>query len=160
MKRRLSRGIMTLLFLCVVLSAFYMRESTQPQYMEIPVTQVLTYVTPASTQTPAQAYRQEREQQRQKETEVLSQLIQSGDETAKAYLETLMQRMESELAVENMLKGLGYESAVCAVREGAVMICVGKVLDEKTAQTIIELSEKITGECVENVFILDENGYS
>jgi len=158
MQRRIFRGATTLLFLCLVLSAFYMREASQPDYVQIPVAQVLSYTnTPLSS---AENYQADRSAQRETEMTALSILAQSGDQAAGAHLQTLVKWAEVELAVEAALDGLGYADAICAVREEVVFICIQEALDEEKAQRVIEVSEKITGECAENVFILDECGYS
>ena len=158
MQTRWRQGAATLLFLCVVLCAFYMRESAQPDFVQIPVRQVLTYT--AVTPSPDAQYRQEREQQRAQEMSVLSALAQTGDQQAGGHLQTLIQYAEAELAVEAALEAMGFEQAVCAVRENAVFVCLPERLDAATAQQIIEICMKMTGESTENVFILDECGYS
>ena len=161
MKNRLYRGTATLLLLCAVLCAFYLRERSQPTYMQLPVTQVLSYaVTPEMTPSPDDAYRQQRERQRQEEMAALKQLSQAGDDAAGALLQTLIERAEIELAIETVLQAQGYDKAICAVRENAVMICLNEHIKMAQAQQIMEICMKLSGECAENVFILDENGYS
>lgn len=153
MNSRIRRGISTMLFLCLVICAFYLREASQPEYMRLPVTQVISVVEEKS-------YRADRDRRRSEEMTALTALAQTGDAQAGAYLKTLVERSEKELAVESALESMGYATAVCAVREGAVMVCVEAALDASCAQRIIEVCEKITGECAENVFILDEKRYS
>lgn len=158
MQARLRQGWATLLFLCAVLCAFYMREHAQPDYMQIPVRQVLAYV--SETKSPDVQYREEREVQRTQEMAALSALAQSGDQQAGSYLQTLVQWAELELAAEAALEAMGYERVVCAVRENSVFVCLWEALEASSAQKIIELCEKITGAGAENIFILDECGYS
>lgn len=161
MKKSIMRVIETVLMMTLVVSVFYMKESSQPEKMEIPVTQVLSYaasVTP--TPTPLESYRIQRGQAYQEDISVLADLAANGDETAQEYMLSAIARHEMETAVEGVLAANGFADAVCAVRQGAVTICVQEKLDSQRAQSILEICEKMTGECAENVFLLDECRYS
>lgn len=161
MKKRAYRALSTFLMLGFVLSAFYLREQSQPRQMQIPVTQVLSYaVNTTPTPSPIASYQQKKEKERAESLSALAQLSESGDEAAGQYMLLLIERGEKELAVESALAAAGYAQAVCAVREGAVTVCIQETLDSSQAQWIVEICEKITGECAENVFLLDESGYS
>lgn len=161
MKKKSARVLSTLLMMCFVLSAFYLREQSQPKPMQIPVTQVLSYAVQTTTSpTPLESYQMQKEKERAESLAALAQLSESGDETAEKYMLLLIERGEMELAVESALAAAGFENAVCAVREGAVTVCVQERIDGEKAQWLIEICEKITGECAENVFLLDESGYS
>lgn len=159
MKKKFDRAIITLLMLCFGMSAFYLREQSQPKKMSIPVTQVLSYAVNA-TPTPLESYLEQKEKERTESKAALAQLAERGDEEAGAYLLMLIERGEKELAVESALAAAGFASAVCAVREGAVTVCVQQTVQAEQAQWITQACENITGECAENVFILDESGYS
>lgn len=159
MKKKFDRAVIILLMLCFGMSVFYLREQSQPKKMRIPVTQVLSYVTNA-TPTPIESYQVQKEKERTESMAALAQLAESGDEEAGEYLLLLIERGEKELAVESALAAAGFVSAVCAVREGAVTVCVQQEVQAEKAQWIAQVCENITGECAENVFILDESGYS
>ena len=161
MKNAWMQAVKTILVLTLLISVFYLREASQPERMEIPVTQVLSYA-PQSTRTPTplESFKAEREKVHEKDLAALMNLTESGDETAKEYLLNAIARHEKETAVEGALAASGYAGAVCAVREGAVTICISERVDAVQAQTIVEICEIITEECAENVFLLDECGYS
>lgn len=161
MKRKFNRALGMLLMLCFVTSVFYLRETSQPQYMEIPITQVLSHAVYTSpSPTPVESFQTQREKERAESMSALAQLAESGDAEAGEYLLLLIERGEKEQAVESALAAAGFVSAVCAVREGAVTVCVQQNLNASQAQWIAEVCEKVTGECAENVFLLDESGYS
>lgn len=161
MQNRLRRGVATLLLLCTVLCTFYLRENAQPDYMQIPVTRVISYTAlPEQKSAPEESYRRQRETQRSEEISALTQLARKGDAEAGALLQKMIRFSETELAVEQALQTLGYGAAVCAVREDAVMICLNERIDAGQARQIVEICVRLSGECAENVFILDENGYS
>ncbi|MBR5232495.1 MAG: SpoIIIAH-like family protein [Clostridia bacterium] len=150
--------IHALLALCVVCGAFCLREKSQPQTMRIPVTQVFSYP-PEPTQTPLEQYGEKRERERGEAIAALQTLSQEGDDRAEEYMLKLVDRNEKEMAVEGALAAMGYAQAVCAIREKAVSICLQEKLGEEQAQKIMELCVKMTGECIENVFLMDECGY-
>lgn len=153
-----KRFMYALLMLCVACGAFCLRERSQPQTMSIPVTQVFSQV-PAPTQTPLEQFAEKRERERAEAALALQALSLQGDERAEEYLMQLIDRNEKELAVEGVLSSMGHAAAVCAIRENAVSICLKEKLNEAQALAVIALCEKITGECAENVFLLDECGY-
>ena len=159
MKERFGHARVMLLVLCLVLCAFYTRAVNTDKTMDIPVERVFAQAA-ATTASPSGAavYRTQRDTQRSEEYAALSALAQQ-DEKAAQRLEMLIHRSEQELAVESALAAMGESKAVCAVREGAVTICVSSRLDERQAQAIIELCARLTGVDVEKVFILDECGY-
>jgi len=161
MKNRFYRGVSAMLLLCTAVCVFYLRERSQPVSVQIPVTRVVSYAAVSTKEpTPEQSYRLQRELQRSKEMDALSVLAQAGDEQAAAYLKRMIDWAEKELAIEQALAELGYDAAVCAVRENAVMVCLNEQLKSEKAQQIIEVCMRLSGECAENVFLLDENGYS
>ena len=160
MKKAVMRMAEMLLMLSLVMSVFYLKEASQPEKMEIPVTQVLSY-TPDATQKPSalENFQMQRETEYQADMDKLAELAENGDEEAKDYMLSAIMRHEKETAVEGVLAANGLQGAVCAVREGVVTICVQEKVDASRAQSILEICEKITGECAENVFLLDECGY-
>lgn len=161
MKKWFSQIVSAALMLCLAWSAFYLREQSQPEQMRIPVTQVLSYSVPVTpSPTPVESFQLQRETERTQSMTVLARLSENGDENAGEYLLQLIERGEKEQAIESALAAAGYVPAVCAVRDGAVTICLQQRIDAAQAQWMIELCEKTTGECAENVFILDESGYS
>jgi len=150
-----------LLTICFAAAVFLMRDGMQPEKMNVPVTQVMQYVAPAApSPEPLAVFRAQREQTRSQTSQALADLAQTGDEHAQNELTALIERTENELAIECALAALGHAQAVCAVREGAVVICLKEALTNAQAAAILELSENLTGECAENVFLLDECGYS
>ena len=155
MKMRLSRGIMTALLLCAVLSAFYLRaENTRP-VTSIPVERVFARVVP--TQAPAGEKRQ-RDDQRAQEIAALSSLAVQDQAAAEA-LRELVERAENELAVESALSAMGHAGAMCSLRAGAAAVCVKDTLNADEARKIIELCARIAQIDAEKVFILDECAY-
>ena len=155
MKKRVIYGLLALI---AAGCAFCLRERSRPQDMHIPVTQVFSHV-PEPTVSPLERFGDTREKERQEAFTVLKSLSGQGDAQAEDYLFKLMERREQELAVEGALAAMGYAQSVCAVRESAVSICLQGKLEGSQAQAMIELCMKITGECAENVFLLDECGY-
>lgn len=161
MKKWFSQTVSAAVILSLAGGSFYLREQSQPEQMRIPVTQVLSYsvqITP--TPTPVENFQLQREMERMQSVTALTRLSENGDENAGEYLLQLIERGEMELVIESALAAAGYAPAVCAVRDGAVTICLQQRIDAAQAQWMIELCEKTTGECAENVFILDESGYS
>lgn len=155
MKKRLSRGLMTALMLCAVLSAFYLRSENERAVGVIPVERVFLRgsVTPAPL-----GERQRRDDQRGQELAALGALA-AQDEAAAALLQKLVERAENEQAVESALSALGYEGAMCSLRSDAAAICVKERMDAAQAAQIIELCARIAGVEAENVFVLDECAY-
>lgn len=156
MKKRLSRGLSTLLLLFAVLCAYYAREQSVQSRTQLPVTRVFAFV-PAATPSPApsEVYRARRDAQRRQEYAALNERIRSGDESAAAAHDQLLRQAEAELAVEAALSGLGYPHALCAIRGDAVNVSVGAPLSAAQALSVITLIENITGKSAENVFMLD-----
>lgn len=156
MKKRLARGLSTFLLLCAVVSAFYLREQSQPKAVMPPVSRVLA-VMPAVTPSPSPcgAYRQRREAQRQAAFAALNARIAAGDEAARAMFDQLLANSETELAVEGALAGLGCPEGICAMTDGAVSLYAGKALTPAEARTLIEMCERLTGVAAERIFILD-----
>ncbi len=152
MKKRVSRAVMTLLMLCAVLSAFWIRAQTAERVSPIPVERVFARVTP--TQPPA-GYRSQRDEQRKAEMTALAALTET-DAAAGDMLQTLIARSECESAVEEALAAMGHEGAVCALRRGAAAVCVRGRLTAAEAQRVAELCAKMVELDPENVFILDE----
>lgn len=161
MRENALRVIKIILSLALVVSAFCLKDAAQPEKMEIPVTQVLSYVPqPTETPSPLESYRTQREKARTEDIAALTKLAENGDAAAKEYMLAAIARHEKETAVEGALAAAGYSGAVCAVREGAVTICVAERVDAASAQSILEICQIITEECPENIFLLDECGYS
>ena len=154
MKRTYRHIAATLLTLCAVLSAFYLRAGGEPRRSPIPVQRVFSA---AEAQRPPD-YRAQREAQRAEELQALSGLADSDERAAEA-LRALIARAEGELAVEAALSAMGYENAICAIREDAAAICVAQAMDAGQAQRVIELCAGLTGVDAEKVFILDECAY-
>ena len=155
MKRRLSRGLMTALFLCAVLSAFYLRAESARPVTAIPVERVFAQVSAAPE--PA-GEKQKRDAQRSQEMAALG-VLAAQDESAGQALRELVERAENELAVESALSALGYSDAMCSLRAGAAAICVREKLNADDARKIIELCAHIAQVDPEKVFILDECAY-
>ncbi len=159
MKKRFQRAYATLLLLCLVLCMAYTHSVNTEKVMDIPVERVFAQAAPDSEPlSGAEAYRKQRDSQRSEEYAALSALAQQ-DEKAAQRLEMLLARSEQELAIESALAAMGEINAVCAVREGAVTVCVGSRLEERQARAIIELCAQLAGVEAKNVFILDECGY-
>ncbi|MBQ9299474.1 MAG: SpoIIIAH-like family protein [Clostridia bacterium] len=155
MRRRLSRGLMTALFFCAVLSAFYLRtENTRP-VSAIPVERVFARV--AVTQAPV-GEKQRRDDRRSQEMAALSALA-GQDAAAADALRALVERAENEMAVEDALSAMGHAGAMCSLRPGAAAVCVKDKLKADQAQKIIELCAQIAQIDAEKVFILDECAY-
>lgn len=161
MRESALRALKAMLFLLLTVSVFFLKEAAQPEKMEIPVTQVFSYV-PRATEAPSplEEYHLQREKARAEDIAALTKLAENGDAAAKEYMLAAISRHEKETAVEGALAAAGYSGAVCAVREGAVTICVSERVDAASAQSILEICQIITQECPENVFLLDESGYS
>lgn len=161
MRENALRAIKIILSLALVVSVFCLRRAAQPEKMEIPVTQVFSYVPRATAlPSPLEEYHLQREKTRAEDIAALTKLAENGDIAAKEYMLAAISRHEKETAVEGALAAAGYAKAVCAVRDGAVTICVSERLDTASAQSILEICQIITQECPENVFLLDESGYS
>lgn len=150
---------LTGLALCLTAAFALCGQGGEPEKMEIPVTRVFAHV-PAATATPLQQFKTQRRQETETEIAALRAAAQAGDAAAGEYLAQVIQRRETERAVESALAALGYADAVCAVREGAVMVCLQQGAEAAAAQQVIEISKNLSGECAENVFLLDECGYS
>lgn len=146
--------LMTLLLLCAVLSAFYLRSEADRPGTSIPVQQV--FLRAAATEAPD--FRQQRQTQRAEELAALSALAQQ-DAGLNEQLQRLVERAEAELAVESALAAMGYPQAACALREDAAAVCLPEKLDAARAQAVIELCARLTGLPAENVFILDGNAH-
>ena len=152
MKKRISRGVMTLLMLCAVLSAFSLRAQTAERVSPIPVERVFARVT--VTQSPP-GYRQQRDEQRKAEMTALAALTEK-DTAARDMLQALIARSECESAVEEALAAMGHDGAVCALRRGAAAVCVREKLNAAEARKIAALCARMAELDPENVFILDE----
>lgn len=147
MKKAWEKTLTTALTLCAVLSAFYLRgEGEDPA--PIPVERVFAAVSPA----PDLFAR--REEQRRQEMDALSTRADQAEA-----LRALVERAETELAVEQALAALGHDRAVCALRREAASICVAEPLTAEDAARICALCARLAGIPEENVFILDECAY-
>ena len=143
---------MTLLLLCAVLSAFYLRGQSDRPASALPVERVFVTVSP--TPVPV-GFRQQREDERQEEIAALSALA-SQDDRAAEQLRALLETAESERAVEETLLSMGYGNTVCVLRGGGVTVCLGGALTADQAQAVTEVCAHLTEIAADRVFILDE----
>lgn len=119
---------------------------------KIPVEKVFAHVQAATEAPRATAvFRQQREEQRQAEMAALKD--------APERLARLVARAEAELAIEGALAAMSLKDAVCAVRDGAVTVCVSERLNDQQVQAIAQTAAQLADISLENVFILDECGY-
>ncbi len=120
---------------------------------------VVSYPTAAPTATPhpADAYRQERWEERQVEQRMLQALADSEYATAETRAlaaEQLMEtagQMETELAVEAALAGKGYEHALCVVRGGNATVMTGTELSARDAALLLDIIMEASGIAAENI---------
>lgn len=153
MKKPFERGIMTLLMLCAVVSAFYLRAENDQAQTAIPVERVFSQAA-----QPEKSARQRRDDQRDSEMRALSALAAEDEAAAKA-LRQLVERAENERTVEDALSALGYAGALCELRREAAVICVSGALNARDAQRVAEVCAALAGISPENVLVLDECAY-
>ena len=147
--------LVTALLLCAVLSAFYLRAASARRASDIPVERV--FVTVSASPAPL-GYSQRREEQRGQEMAALSALA-GEDAAAATLLREMVETAESERAVENTLRAMGYGQTVCAIRRGAATLCVSGAVSAAQAQTLVQVCAHLTGISEDQVFILDECAY-
>lgn len=109
-------------------------------------------------------YRLQRDRVRASEVEMLNQMIDNpnmsakGKNQAEEQLLNLVAMMEKELLVENMLKAQGYKDAIFFYQEGLVNVVVQA--DQLTEQEFLQIAEAVstvTGVKMEEVTVVEHN---
>lgn len=118
---------------------------------------------PAVTALPAvswaEAFRQRREETREKEKEALLALPQNpawSEEiraAAEAELRQVLLSQETELAVEALLAARGLDDALCVYRQGKLTVFSQSALSEKDAALIRDLAREAAGIDPKNIRI-------
>ena len=105
-------------------------------------------------------YRIKRDRVRSQEVEMLKDLInnpetsQEAKEKGEQKLLDLVDRMETELMIENMIKGEGFEDAVSFYKEGICNLVVKTdQLTEAQFMQVVEATSRVTGENIENIMV-------
>ena len=106
-------------------------------------------------------YKTEKEETRNKELEYLDAIINSGEADETVTTEAMNQKMqitkamETELVLEGLIEGSGYEGAVVTYSEGAVNVVVANsTLTDDEALQIMEIVKNETGESPQNIKII------
>ncbi len=114
-------------------------------------------LSPAFSPTPAETYRQERAQTRQRDRDALLALTSSGNvspETralAEAQLMETVKNDEIELAAEAALIARGYPDSLCAARQGAVTVFLDKEITAADAALLLDVVREASGLAPENI---------
>ena len=106
-------------------------------------------------------YKTEKEETRNKELEYLDAIINSGEADETVTTEAMNQKMqitkamETELVLEGLIEGSGYEGAVVTYSEEAVNVVVSNsALTDDEALQIMEIVKNETGESPQNIKII------
>lgn len=151
----MKHGWIIAVLMCVFALSRLWTEAAQET--KIPVTQVFAAM---HTQAPTavERYRIQRDAQRVQELEALAVLAENNEQ-AHVYMQELIAKNETELAVESLLFSQGMTEAVCALQGNRLTVYVPVRLDEKAAQRLLYLCAQTANMDVQKVFLLDENGY-
>lgn len=105
-----------------------------------------------------EAFRQNREEVRRKETEYLDSIIHNEKTDGETLQDAqqrkleLVEQMEKELIVEGILCAKGFDDAVVTFREGSVNVVVEReTLSAEDVAKILDIVMRETGESAENV---------
>lgn len=145
MKDRILNALMLLTVAAALLLTLL--KGAPAQQAEIP----LAPAAPLSTQDPVEAYRQRREQTREKEKSLILALSESGvwtEETKALAGDAMRQTLfsdETELAIEAALAAHGYGRALCVCRENSLTVFTAQPLSDRDAALILDLAREIAG---------------
>jgi len=132
-------------------------------YLNIVLNNSITEETSTTTSTYSYftSYRTDRESYRETELSYYQAIIDSEDSTsleisnAKQSMLNLMAQMESELVVEGLIKGLGYDDCVISITNSNVNVVIksASLNDNEVAQIVSILKEQLNVS-LENIKIM------
>lgn len=106
-------------------------------------------------------FRSNRDSVRSQEVEYLDSIIQNANsdqeslQDAQLQKVSITQRMETELAVEELIKAKGFADAVITLREGSVNVVVdASTLEKDQVAQVLEIVKRETGEKAENIKVM------
>ncbi len=155
MKGRLKDRIWNALLLITVASALILTLSRDGQKAEsaaLPLA-IASVPSPLPTVslTPAETYRQERVQIRQRDRNALLVLVENPDASpeiramAESQLLETVKNDEIELAAEAALIAKGYTDSLCAARQGAVTVFLDKEISAADAALLLDVVRDASG---------------
>ena len=108
-------------------------------------------------------FKTEKEETRNKEIEYLDSIINSGEADETVTTQAMNQKMEitkameTELLLEGLIKGSGYNDAVVTYSEGAINVVIANSsLTDEQALQIMEIVKNETGESPQNIKIIPQ----
>ena len=161
MKGRIKDRIWNALLLITVASALLLtlsRDGRKAETAALPLA-IASVPSPLPTvsPTPAEVYRQERAQTRQRDREALLALVESAHvspETralAESQLLETAKNDEIELAAEAALIARGYPDSLCAARQGSVTVFLDTEISAGDAALLLDVIREASGLSPENI---------
>lgn len=154
MKQHLINGLMmVIVFLCLMITL-----NRQPPAHTPALSAEKTFVQPAATPHPLDAYRQRRAQQQADAMETLETLAldkSSGPDTqAREALFSLQSASQTEQAVEGMLLTLGYEKCLCICQPNGLLLFTQPDARQQDIPLILQSAADLSGFSAENIRLM------